>query len=241
MTLTSRTILCLLLMTLTIPLISPNCSLPAVAGQEAKWREAEPVRVISQSTADWGRILFDDLNGTNTNGLRIRSVLGSGWIAGFQDFDDIMDVGSKIPWPDEVYGQIVVRHGDMVAFFKGLRDFHPSEIYADLILDVDVSQSQVYVWLMSGGNGTTTFEITSLATGGTIWRDIIVGNGVTQQVRRVMSPQGFFHAGRSENFFVIAWLSIAIIVVILLNFPVLELLRRGIRNVKRNRKQRPRR
>jgi len=93
------------------------------------------------------------------------------------------------------------------------------------------------VWLMSGGNGTTTFEITSLATGGTIWRDVIVGNGVTQQVRRVMSPQPFFHAGRSENLFVVAWLSVAIIVVIILNFPVLEMIRRRIRRVRGKRKE----
>jgi len=239
--LTSRSILCLVLLAVTIPLILPDTSLPAVSGQAAIWREAEPVRVLSESTADWGRILFDDMNGTNTNGLRIRSVLGSGWISGFQDFDDILDVGRKIAWPDQVYGQIVVRHGDMVAFFKGLGDFHPSEIYADLVLDVDVSQPQVYVWLMSGGNGTTTFEINSLATGGTIWRDIIVGNGVTQQVRRVMSPQPFFRAGRSENSYVIAWLSFAIIVVIILNFPVLEFVRRRLRRTKRNGKEQQRR
>lgn len=238
---TSRSILCLVLLAVTIPLILPDTSLPAVSGQAAIWREAEPVRVLSESTADWGRILFDDMNGTNTNGLRIRSVLGSGWISGFQDFDDILDVGRKIAWPDQVYGQIVVRHGDMVAFFKGLGDFHPSEIYADLVLDVDVSQPQVYVWLMSGGNGTTTFEINSLATGGTIWRDIIVGNGVTQQVRRVMSPQPFFRAGRSENSYVIAWLSFAIIVVIILNFPVLEFVRRRLRRTKRNGKEQQRR
>src|SRR3989304_7781372 len=58
------------------------------------WREAEPVKVIIDSTADWGRIVFDDLNGTNTNGLRIRSILSIGWLAGKKD-DDGLAPGRK--------------------------------------------------------------------------------------------------------------------------------------------------
>lgn len=188
--------------------------------------------MILQSSSDWGRILFDDLNATNSNGLGIKAVLGSGWLTG-HDIDDTIDVGKKIPWQDQVYGQIVVRHGDIVGFYKGLNDFNYTEMYADILLNVDVSQPQVYLWLMSGGNGTTTFEITSPATGGTIWRDIVVGNSVTQQVRRIMSSQPFFHPGRTENLVVIAWLSAAIVAIIVMNFPVLELAHRGIRRVRR--------
>jgi hypothetical protein len=215
-------------MMLLITLISPlwQNPLPHAHGQELpEWREAEPVRLTIQSTSDWGRILFDDLNGTNTNGVRIKSVLGSGWFYG-QEYYDIIDVGRKLPWPDEVYGQILVRHGDMVAFFKGFNNFHPTEAYADLILELDLSRPQIYVWLMCGGNGTTSFQITSVNTGGIIWRDIIAGNGVTQQAKRVMTPQPFFRAGRQENFFVISWLGVAIVIIIVLNFPIFELLRR---------------
>ena len=44
----------------------------AAAQQSPDWREADPVKVEIDSTADWGRIMFDDMNGTkNTNGLRI--------------------------------------------------------------------------------------------------------------------------------------------------------------------------
>jgi hypothetical protein len=193
-----------------------------------QWRQADPVKVIIDSTADWGRILFDDLNGTNTNGIRIKTVLDSGWLLGKEE-DDVLDAGRKIPWPDTDYDRIITRQGDMVTFFKGLRDFHYTEAYADLVLEIDTSLPQIYVWLMVGGNGTTTFDIVSKTTGGTIWRDVVVGNGETQQVRRVMTPQPFFRAGRAESAVVVAWLSVVIIAIIFLNFPILELVARRIR------------
>jgi hypothetical protein len=193
-----------------------------------QWRQADPVKVIIDSTADWGRILFDDLNGTNTNGIRIKTVLDSGWLLGKEE-DDVLDAGRKIPWPDTDYDRIITRQGDMVTFFKGLRDFHYTEAYADLVLEIDTSLPQIYVWLMVGGNGTTTFDIVSKTTGGTIWRDVVVGNGETQQVRRVMTPQPFFRAGRAESAVVVAWLSVVTITIIFLNFPILELVARRIR------------
>jgi len=198
------------------------------------WREASPTRIIVRSTADWGRILFDDLNGTNSNGIRIRSVVNSGWLEG-RGPDEQLYVGRKIPWPDTEYDQIVARRGDMVAFFKGLGDFHYVEAYADLVLEVNIDLPRVYVWLMTGGNGTTTFEIVSQDTGGTIWRDIVVATGETQQVRRVMSPQPFFRPGRTESSIVVTWLSIAILVMIVLNFPILEVLKEGLRRKWRTR------
>jgi hypothetical protein len=210
----------------------------AEAQTGAQWREADPVRVIIDSTADWGRIMFDDLNGTNTNGIGIRSVLGSGWLVG-KDDDDVLDAGRKMAWPDTEYNRSITRRGDMVAFFKGLRDFHYTEAYADLVLDVDMSLPQIYVWLMVGGNGTTTFDIVSKSTGGTIWRDVIVGNGETQQVRRVMTPQPFIRTGRSESAVVVAWLSLATITIIILNFPILEV--PGKRLAKRRKARSPHR
>ena len=94
------------------------------------------------------------------------------------------------------------------------------------MLDVDASLPQIYVWLMMGGNGTTTFEIVSQTTGGTIWQDVLVGNGQTQQVRRVLTPQPFFKTGRTEDSIVVAWLIFGIMLMILLNFPVFEAARR---------------
>lgn len=198
------------------------------------WREATPTRVIIRSTADWGRILFDDLNGTNSNGIRIRSVVSIGWLGG-RDPDDQLYAGRKIAWPDTEYDRIIARKGDMVAFFKGLGDFHYVEAYADLILEVNLELARVYVWLMTGGNGTTTFEIVSQDTGGTIWRDIIVGSGETQQVKRVISPQPFFRPGRTESTVVVTWLSIVIVAMIVLNFPVLEAVMERLRSKRRTR------
>lgn len=174
-----------------------------------------------RSTADWGRVLFDDLNGTNSNGLRIRSVVGYGWLEG-KDSDDQVYAGRKMTWPDTEYDRLVARRGDMVAFFKGLNDFHYTEVYADLILEVNIDLPRIYVWLMTGGNGTTSFEILSQDTGGTIWRDVVVAGGETQQVKRVMTPQPFFRPGRTESSVVVTWLTIGILVIFVLNFPILE-------------------
>lgn len=198
------------------------------AQPSAEWHETEPVRVVIRSTSDWGRIMFDDLNGTNTNGIRIAAVLSSGWLTA-KNPDYTIDAGRNIAWQYQSYNQTVVRYGDQVEFFKGLMNFQYSEAYADLTLDVNESMPQIYVWLMGGGNGTSTFEINSLTTGGTIWRDVIVGNGVTQQVKRVMSPQGFFALGRAGDLTVMAWLAGALVVIITLNFPVPELLARKFR------------
>jgi hypothetical protein len=187
-----------------------------------------------RSTADWGRVLFDDLNGTNSNGLRVRSVIGAGWLEG-EDSDDQVYAGRKIAWPDTEYDRIVVRKGDMVAFFKGLNDFHYTEAYADLILEVNTDLPRVYVWLMTGGNGTTSFEIVNKDNGGTMWRDIIVATGETQQVKRVMSPQPFFQPGRTESSVVVTWLTLGILVMLILNFPVLETLLAFVRKKTRTR------
>jgi len=229
----------IILALLMVSFIASHGNVPAVTGQlPADWQETEPMRVIIQSTSDWGRLLFDDLNGTGTNGIRIRTVLTSGWFTG-KYIDYALDVGRYLPWQDQAYNQTIVRHGDLMSFYKGLLDFRYSEVYADIVFDIDLSMPQIYVWLMSGGNGTTTFEINNLANGGTIWRDIIVGNGVSQQVRRVMSPQPFFHPARSESVVVAAWLSVALVVVIFLNFPILEFLVYRIKRF-RSRKRRNR-
>jgi len=140
-------------------------------------------------------------------------------------------------WPDTEYDTVVARKVDMVAFFKGLNDFHYTEVYADLILEVNVDLPRVYMWLMTGGNGTTSFEIVNQDNGGTLWRDIIVASGETQQVKRVMSPQPFFRPGRTESSVVVTWLTLGILVMVVLNFPILETL---VALVRRKTRRRPR-
>lgn len=207
---------------------APGLASSAADANAFQWREASPTRVVLRSTADWGRILFDDLNGTNSNGLRIKAVVDSGWLEG-RDPDDQLYVGRKMAWPDTEYDRIVARKGDMVAFFKGLNDFHYAEVYADLILEVNIDLPRVYIWLMTGGNGTTSFELVSQDTGGTMWRDIIVASGETQQIKRVMTPQPFFRPGRTESSIVVTWLTIVIFVIVFLNFPILETVSRRLR------------
>jgi len=223
-----------LVLAFAVLVISQAFSTSSAEVTGAQWREASPTRVIIRSTADWGRVLFDDLNGTNSNGLRIRSVIGSGWLEG-KDSNDQLYIGRKMAWPDTEYDTIVARKGDMVAFFKGLNDFHYTEVYADLILEVNIDLPRVYIWLMTGGNGTTSFEIVNQDNGGTLWRDIIVASGETQQVKRVMSPQPFFRAGRTESSVVITWLTIGILVMVVLNFPILETILALVRRKTRTR------
>ena len=103
-------------------------STSVAAQQSPEWSEADPVKIVIDSTADWGRIMFDDLNGTNTNGLRIHSVVSSGWTTGKEE-NDVLNVGRKITFPDTDYNRIVTRKGDMVSFFKGLGNFHYTEAY----------------------------------------------------------------------------------------------------------------
>jgi len=217
--------------------ISQASSLCFAEVAAAQWREASPTRIIIRSNADWGRVLFDDLNGTNSNGLRIRSVVGSGWLEG-RDSNDQLYVGRKIAWPDTEYDTVVARKGDMVAFFKGLNDFHYIEVYADLVLEVNIDLSRVYIWLMTGGNGTTSFEIVNQDNGGTLWRDIIVASGETQLVKRVMSPQPFFRPGRAESGVVVTWLTIGILVMVVLNFPILETIQALVRRKTKTRLRR---
>jgi hypothetical protein len=223
-----------LVLAFAVLVISQAFSTSSAEVAAAQWREASPTRVIIRSTADWSRVLFDDLNGTNSNGLRIRSVVDSGWLEG-KDSNDQLYVGRKIAWPDTEYDTIVARKGDMVAFFKGLNDFHYTEVYADLVLEVNIDLPRVYIWLMTGGNGTTSFEIVNEDNGGTLWRDIIVASGETQQVKRVMSPQPFFRAGRTESSVVVTWLTIGILVMVVLNFPILETLLSLVRRKTRTR------
>jgi len=187
--------------------------------------------VTIRSTSDWGRILFDDLNGTNTNGIAIAEVLDTGWFTA-QNAEYTLVAGSKVAWQDQVFNQTIIRHGDQVEFFKGLRNFQFSEAYADLLLDINMSMPQVSVWLMTGGEGTTTFEMTNINTGGTLWQDVIVGNGVTQQVRRIMSPQPFFQTATNGDLVVMGWLAGVVVIVIVLNFPIPELISHKLRTLR---------
>ncbi|MEM4246204.1 MAG: hypothetical protein QW390_02795, partial [Candidatus Bathyarchaeia archaeon] len=112
------------------------------AFQNAFWRETPEVRVVMRSTADWARIMFDDTNGTNTNGIRFKRVGDYGWVIRHDD-DDIIHVGMDVTWFDVLYGgESVNKTGDIFAFFKGDNDFEYTEDYDDIVFEVDTTAAQ---------------------------------------------------------------------------------------------------
>ncbi len=166
------------------------------------WETSPEIRVIMSSTADWARLMFDDLFGTNTNGVRISRILGAGWLSGNKTNYRI-DVGNDLTYIDVLYNATVQRTGDIVGFFKGNNEFTFARMYADVILDVDKSQKNAYVYLMLAGAGTTTFQLVNKQTNKVLWQDTVSGNSFTQYIRRFISSDTFFQRERLEGTVVI--------------------------------------
>jgi hypothetical protein len=143
------------------------------------------------STADWARIMFNDLSGTNQNGLQIVRFGSHGWLLG-NDSDDRIDAGRSLTFIDILYNSTVTRTGDIVGFFKGNNDFHHTRMYVDVVLNVDRDMRQVYMVVMLAGAGTTTFQMIIKETGVMIWQDTETGNSYSQYVRRLVPEEAFF-------------------------------------------------
>ncbi|MFH0848918.1 MAG: hypothetical protein V1857_05400 [archaeon] len=157
-----------------------------------QWVPTPPVRVIMRSTADWVKMMFDDdLDGRNRNGIRIVSVLRSGWLIGGGLGYEIM-IGRKVPWHDVLYNTTVEKFGDMITFNKGPNDFNYTEVYADLIFEVDTALSSGYVWIMLAGSGVTSFELANLESKHVFWHETLVGTGHTSHIRRLIMIESFF-------------------------------------------------
>lgn len=194
------------------PLVKPALSQP-------DWRETREIRVLMSSTADWARIMFDDANGTNTNGIRFKAIKDYGWILKHDD-DDIIDVGVDITWHDILYGgESVNKTGDIVAFFKGNWDFAYTIMYADIIFEVDASKPQVYVYLMVAGRGTTTFELLDKKTGTTLWRETVSGDGQTQHIKRYLPTAVFLQTSNLSSMTALSMIAITSLILLGLNFP----------------------
>lgn len=190
-----------------------------VKASSEEWVATSPIRVEMKSTADWARIMFDDANGTNTNGVRLGSVLGYGWVMG-NDEDDTIDVGIDLTWYDILYeGETVSKTGDIVAFFKGNGDFDYTEMYADVILEVDAGAQQVYIYLMIAGRGVTTFQLVSLKTGLTVWRETISGDGRTMHVKRYIPTQNFLRPPTVGSVTVLSMIVVSTLILLGLNLP----------------------
>lgn len=202
---------------LMLTLILPQISLINAAPEQ--WVATTPIRIDIKSTADWARIMLDDANGTNTNGVKLQTVVDYGWLMG-NDGDDGIDVGIDLTWYDTLYGgESVSKTGDIVAFFKGNEDFDYTEMYADVILEVDKASQQIYVYLMIAGKGTTTFQLLNKKTNIAIWKETISGDGKTMHIKHYIQTQNFLEYHTVGSITVISMAVVSIIILLGLNLP----------------------
>lgn len=180
------------------------------------WQRTPEVRIIMDSTADWARIMFNDLYGTDLNGIRIVEFHGHGWLMG-NDSDDRIDVGRGLTFLDVIYNRTVLKTGDIIGFFKGNNDFRHTKMFADVVLDVNMDIGSVSVYLMLAGAGTTSFQFVNKQSGTVIWQDMETGHSITQYTPRSMSPQAFFAKEKIDAFLVLALVLGAGVTIVLLN------------------------
>jgi len=160
--------------------------------------------------------MFNDLDGTNQNGLSVVSFHSHGWLSG-NDSDDRIDAGFGLTFVDVLYNSTVSKTGDIVGFFKGNNDFSHTKMFVDVTLDVDMGDQSVYVVLMLAGAGTTTFQFINKETGVLIWQDAETGRSFTQYVIRTMSPQAFFIKESINTILVLALIIGGVLTIIALN------------------------
>ena len=180
------------------------------------WQKTPEVRIIMDSTADWARIMFNDLYGTNTNGLEVLDFRSHGWLSG-NDSGDRIDAGFHLSFVDVLYNSTVVKTGDIVGFFKGNNNFQHTKMFVDVILDVDTGLPSVYIVLMLAGAGTTTFQFINKETGVLLWQDSENGHSFTTYVLRTIQPQAFFTRQSLNTILVFALIVGGIITIIALN------------------------
>jgi len=180
------------------------------------WQKTPEVRIVMDSTADWARIMFNDLYGTNLNGIRILEFHSHGWLLG-NDSDDRIDAGYGLTFLDVIYNSTVTRTGDIIGFFKGNNDFKHSKMFADVVLDVNLDVTSVSVYLMLAGAGTTTFQFINKETGVVLWEDTETGRSITQYLPRYFSPHVFFAQETIDAYLVLALVVGAALTIILLN------------------------
>ncbi|HXY82901.1 MAG TPA: hypothetical protein VEH56_04210 [Candidatus Saccharimonadales bacterium] len=180
------------------------------------WERTSQIRILMDSTADWARIMFNDLYGTYLNGVRVVGFEQHGWLSG-NDSDDRVDAGFALTFVDIIYNSTVVRTGDIIGFFKGNNDFRHTRMYADVVLEVDTTMMSVSVYLMLAGAGTTTFEFIDKQSGTVIWQDTETGNSFTQYVRRSIPPDAFFLKPQIRNLSVLLLVAFGVAVIVLLN------------------------
>jgi len=129
-----------------------------------QWTVTPTIRVVMKSNSDWGTWVFDDSEGKNTNGIRFKEVLGYRYTVGNDEYDHVY-AGSA---PQDL---VLI---DSVTFGKaqsatGGPDYDYTEMYAEVILEVDTSFPKVFFVLYGGDTGKTTFQLSNNDTGGILW------------------------------------------------------------------------
>jgi hypothetical protein len=206
----------LLILGSTVLMVQVLESNPRSDLQTTGWRQSPEVRIIMDSTADWARIMFNDLYGTNTNGLRIIQFGARGWLLG-NDTDYRIDAGFDLSFVDVLYNSTVAKTGDIVGFFKGVNDFRHTRMFVDVVLDVDTGMPSVYVVEMLAGAGTTTFQFINKQTGVLIWQDSETGRSFTAYLIRSMQSSAFFTKETIESVLVYALIIGGIVSILVLN------------------------
>jgi hypothetical protein len=180
------------------------------------WQRTPEVRIVMDSTSDWARIMFNDLYGTNLNGVRVVEFDSYGWLLG-NDSNYRIDAGRGLTFIDVIYNSTVTRTGDIVGFFKGNNNFKHSRMYADVVLEVNLDMTSVSVYLMLAGAGTTTFQFINKDTGVVLWEDTETGRSLTQYLPKYFSPHVFFAQETIQAYLVLALVVGAALTIILLN------------------------
>jgi len=191
-----------------VNVIRSNQQSPATTG----WQHTSEIRIVMDSTADWARIMFNDLSGTNQNGLQIVRFGSHGWLVG-NDSNDRIDAGRGLTFIDVLYNTTATRTGDIVGFFKGNNDFHHTRMYVDIVLNVDRDMRQVYMVVMLAGAGTTTFQLINKETSVMIWQDTETGNSYTQYVRRLVPEEAFFAKQEIQTILVLVLAAATIVTI----------------------------
>jgi len=210
---------CILLVASVIPLRAASiCGVEGLMKElgspGTSWRETPPIRVVMKSTADWARIMFDDEVGNNTNGIRFKYILSYGWLKG-NDSDDEISVG-KGTWIDVLYNVTVKKTGDIVAFNKQRNDFNYTEMYADIVFEMDMGIITGYVWLMLAGQGITTFQLTNLEHRYAVWEETLSGTGYTRHLKRYIMIDSFFRRWEISPTSIVVLTLLVILVMVLL-------------------------
>lgn len=189
---------------------------PRIDLETSGWQRSPEVRIIMDSTADWARMMFNDIYGANSNGIRVLEFHGHGWLSG-NDSGDRIDAGFGLTFVDVLYNSTVSKTGDIIGFFKGNNNFGHTKMFVDVILDINMGLPNVYLYLMLAGAGTTTFQFINKETGVLIWQDSENGHTFTQYDIRSMSPRVFFATERIDSILVLALIVVGTISIIILN------------------------